>query len=316
MKRKISALLAADIVGYSALIAEDEEDTVRHLAVFRSTFEDLAARHDGRVVNAVGDAVLAEFPSCVDAVRCALDLQESLRIRNLAYPPNRSINVRIGITLADIIDREGQLFGDGVNRAARLEQLAPPGGICISHTVQEQIAGKVTVKFADIGWRKVKNIPSPIHAYIVAPTAINRQHAASSGNRKRKMRRIMTGAAAVCAMLVAAVLVTQRGEVGQGSGAFDLPPQPAPGRRPSVEPASQAVPRERPCIDIRTACEQAGFARGGVREGNGVFADCVTPIMRGTPQPQRANKTLPQIDPQIVIACRTQNPNFGEVGSR
>jgi class 3 adenylate cyclase len=256
MKRKISALLAADIVGYSALVAEDEEDTVRRLAAFRSAFEGLAARHDGRVVNAVGDAVLAEFPSCVDAVRCAIDLQESLRIRNLAYPANRSVNVRIGITLADVIDREGQLFGDGVNRAARLEQLAPPGGICVSHTVQEQIAGKVTVKFADIGWRKVKNIPSPIHAYIVGPTAIDGQHAARSGNQTWKMRRIMTGAAAACAMLVAAVLVMQRVEIGQGSGASDLPPQPAPGRRPSVEPASPTFP-----IGGKNAMGSAGAGR-------------------------------------------------------
>src|SRR5262245_58431859 len=108
MKRRISAILAADIVGYSKLVAEDEEETVRRLVVWRKVFDDLTAQYGGRVVNLVGDAVLAEFPSSVDAVRCAMDIQESIRNRNLAYPSSRQMDFRIGITVGDVVDRDGQ----------------------------------------------------------------------------------------------------------------------------------------------------------------------------------------------------------------
>src|SRR5262249_25333090 len=119
MKRRISAILAADIVGYSKLVAEDEEGTVRRLVVLRRAFDELTTRYGGRIVNTVGDAVLAEFPSSVDAVRCAMDVHESIRARNRAYPASRQMNFRIGITVGDVLDRDGQLFGDGVNIAAR-----------------------------------------------------------------------------------------------------------------------------------------------------------------------------------------------------
>src|SRR5215470_15382056 len=169
MKRKISAILAADVVKYSKLVAEDEEETVRRLGAYRTVFEEVTARHGGRIVNMVGDAVLADFPSSVDAARCALDVQETMRLRNQAYPPSWQMLVRIGITLADIMDKEGELFGDGVNIAARLESLAPAGGICVSQTVREQVAGKITAKFDDIGEQRVKNIPNPIRAYVIPP---------------------------------------------------------------------------------------------------------------------------------------------------
>ena len=127
MKRKISALLAADIVKYSRLVADAEEETVRRLAAYRAVFEEVTARHGGRIVNMVGDAVLAEFPSSVDAVRCALEVQASARESNTAYPAERQMQIRIGVTLADIMDQDGELFGDGVNIAARLESLSPAG---------------------------------------------------------------------------------------------------------------------------------------------------------------------------------------------
>jgi len=115
-----------------------------------------------------GDAVLAEFPSAVDAVRCAIDIQESLRTRNMAYPPSRQMSFRIGITIGDVVERDGDLLGDGVNIAARLEGLAEVGGICVSRAVHEQVANKLSVQFADIGAQEVKNIPTPVHAYMVA----------------------------------------------------------------------------------------------------------------------------------------------------
>jgi class 3 adenylate cyclase len=168
MKRKIAAILAADIAGYSRLVAEDEEETLRRLESYRSVTNDFIARYGGRIFNTAGDAVLAEFPSAVEAVRCAIDIQESLRTRNMAYPSSRQMSFRIGITIGDVVERDGDLLGDGVNIAARLEGLAEVGGICISRAVHEQVANKLSVPFADIGAQEVKNIPTPVHAYMVA----------------------------------------------------------------------------------------------------------------------------------------------------
>jgi len=168
MKRKIAAIFAADIAGYSRLVAEDEEETLRRLASYRQVTDDFIAKCGGRIFNTAGDAVLAEFPSAVEAVRCAIDIQESLRTRNMAYPPSRQMSFRIGITIGDVVERDGDLLGDGVNIAARLEGLAEVGGICISRAVHEQVANKLSVQFADIGAQEVKNIPTPVHAYMVA----------------------------------------------------------------------------------------------------------------------------------------------------
>jgi class 3 adenylate cyclase len=168
MKRKIAAIFAADIAGYSRLVAEDEEETLRRLASYRQVTDDFIAKGGGRIFNTAGDAVLAEFPSAVEAVRCAIDIQESLRTRNMAYPPSRHMSFRIGITIGDVVERDGDLLGDGVNIAARLEGLAEVGGICISRAVHEQVANKLSVQFADIGAQEVKNIPTPVHAYMVA----------------------------------------------------------------------------------------------------------------------------------------------------
>lgn len=168
MKRKIAAIFAADIAGYSRLVAEDEEETLRRLASYRQVTDDFIAKGGGRIFNTAGDAVLAEFPSAVEAVRCAIDIQESLRTRNMAYPPSRQMAFRIGITIGDVVERDGDLLGDGVNIAARLEGLAEVGGICISRAVHEQVANKLSVQFADIGAQEVKNIPTPVHAYMVA----------------------------------------------------------------------------------------------------------------------------------------------------
>jgi len=168
MKRKIAAIFAADIAGYSRLVAEDEEETLRRLASYRSVTDDFIAKSGGRIFNTAGDAVLAEFPSAVEAVRCAIDIQESLRTRNMAYPASRQMSFRIGITIGDVVERDGDLLGDGVNIAARLEGLAEVGGICVSRAVHEQVANKLSVQFADIGAQEVKNIPTPVHAYMVA----------------------------------------------------------------------------------------------------------------------------------------------------
>src|ERR1700681_1785137 len=160
MKRKIAAILAADIAGYSRLVAQDEEETLRRLAMYRAVVDDFVAQWGGRIFSTAGDAALAEFPSSVDAVRCALDVQESIRARNLAHPPDRRMLYRIGVTVADVVERDGDLLGDGVNIAARLGGIAIPGGICVSRAVYEQVGNKISVRFEDLGQQQVKNIPN------------------------------------------------------------------------------------------------------------------------------------------------------------
>ena len=210
MKRRISAILAADIVGYSRLAAEDEEDTVRRLAVCRNVFDESTTQYGGQVVNMVGDAILARFSSAVDAIRCAIDVQESIRVRNLDYPPSRKMTFRIGITVGDVIDRDGQIFGDSVNIAARLEGLSPPGGICVSRTVYEHVVNELSVAFEDIGEQQVKNIPNPIHAYVIAPhqgSGAGMGREAPKDVAKQRRYRSAVGAAIVVA-LVAALIAT------------------------------------------------------------------------------------------------------------
>ena len=167
MKRKIAAILAADIAGYSRLIAEDEEETLRRLADYQRLFKDQINDSGGRVFKTAGDSVLAEFPSAVDALRTAVHVQESLRVRNQAYPASRQMAYRIGLTIGDVVDQDGDLLGDGVNIAARLETLAQPGGICVSKAMYDSVVSKLSVGFKDMGLQTVKNIPQPIHVFAV-----------------------------------------------------------------------------------------------------------------------------------------------------
>jgi class 3 adenylate cyclase len=205
MKRKIAAIMAADIASYSKLVAEDEEETLRRLESYRAVFQDFVARFSGRIFNTAGDAVLAEFPSAVEAVRCAIDVQESLRTRNLAYPYSRQMSFRIGITIGDVVERDGDLLGDGVNIASRLSGLAQPGGLCVARTVYEQVANKLSVEFVDIGEQEVKNIPIPIHAYALALGAEDRRlHALAQKKRKPA---VSAWPVAITAASVAAVTV-------------------------------------------------------------------------------------------------------------
>jgi class 3 adenylate cyclase/Tfp pilus assembly protein PilF len=166
--RKITAILAADIAGYSRLVREDEEDTLQRLDSCRAVFRDYITRFGGRIVDMAGDSVLAEFRTAIDAVRCAVDAQESLRTQNSTCPPGRQMNFRIGITIGDVLERDGFLLGEGVNIASRLQSIAPAGGICISRSVYEAVAHKISLKFADVGQHQLKNIPDRVHAYTAA----------------------------------------------------------------------------------------------------------------------------------------------------
>src|SRR5262249_43088361 len=238
MKRRISAILAADIVGYSKLVAEDEEETVRRLVIWRTAFDELTTRYGGRIVNTVGDALLAEFPSSVDAGRCAMDVHESIRAGNRAYRASRQMNFRIGITVGDVLDRDGQLFGDGVNIAARLEGLAPAGGICVSRTVYEQVANKLSVKLEDIGRQQVKNLPDPVHAYMIAPHS----GVADTKGKPRKdgatftRTRLLTGSLIAVALIAASAVALQLYRPRPSSHVADvLAPSPSPASLASAD---------------------------------------------------------------------------------
>jgi adenylate cyclase len=213
MKRKISAILASDIVGYSKLVIADEEETVRRLATYRKSFEELVTAHEGRVVNTAGDAILAEFPSSVEAVRCAVEIQDGLRSRNGAYPPARAMMARIGINVGDVLEPDsGDLLGDGVNIAARLEQVAPAGTICVSRTVYEQTENKVALRFEDIGPQQLKNIANPVHAYVIhpfEPKGFGRNRI-SVGTRFQRPWGLRAAIAAACVIALISIVVDRQ----------------------------------------------------------------------------------------------------------
>src|SRR5215813_3478461 len=164
--RKIAAILAADVVGYSRLVGADEDRTLARLRALRSDLIDpTIALHHGRVVKRTGDGILIEFRSVVDAVRCAIEVQNGMVERNAGVPPERCIELRVGIYFGDVVrESDGDLMGDGVNIAARLEGIARPGGICISDDAYRQVKSRLDLKVSDLGLVSLKNIAEPMRA--------------------------------------------------------------------------------------------------------------------------------------------------------
>ncbi|MDH3770482.1 MAG: adenylate/guanylate cyclase domain-containing protein, partial [Nitrospirota bacterium] len=166
VERKLAAILAADVVGYSRLMGADEAGTHARLKKLRKDFvEPKVAEHRGRIVKLTGDGALAEFASVVDAVECALEIQQGLAERAANTPEHQRIELRIGINLGDVIFDEGDIYGDGVNVAARLEALAPAGGVCIADVVHQMVRGRLDVAFEDLGEQRVKNIAQPVRTW-------------------------------------------------------------------------------------------------------------------------------------------------------
>jgi class 3 adenylate cyclase/pimeloyl-ACP methyl ester carboxylesterase len=179
VERRLAAIFAADVAGYSRLMGADEEGTHAQLRAHRSELCDPAiARHRGHIANTAGDSILAEFGSVVDAVACAVGIQQSMLERNSEIPPDKRIEFRIGINLGDVITDGGDIFGDGVNVAARLEGIADRGGICISHQVLDQIEGKLDLTYRELGRQNLKNIAKPVEVY-----AIRLEGAGAPGSR-------------------------------------------------------------------------------------------------------------------------------------
>src|SRR6185503_16001999 len=163
--RRLAAIVAADVAGYSRLMGLDEVGTARMLREHRNVTDALVAKHGGRLVKTMGDGVLLEFPSVVDAVECAVAVQAVMAQRNEGVPADRQMLFRIGINLGDILIEGDDILGDGVNVAARLEGIADPGGICISSSAYDQVRGKVAVEFADLGEQRLKNIERAVRIY-------------------------------------------------------------------------------------------------------------------------------------------------------
>jgi adenylate cyclase len=236
--RKLVAILHADVAGFSRLMGVDEVGTHRVLGELRRAVDPLIASDGGRIVGTAGDSFLADFSSVVDALNCAVQIQLAARTINDPIPPDRRLELRIGVNLGDVIVDGGDIFGDGVNIAARLQALARPGTVCISHTVYEQVRNKLDLNYHPLGSHRVKNIAEPVRAYAVGVSAVP--------GRTGKQRRLLAAAAAACG-LVAAGLVTWTLYTGAGRDLLGLAaPKP-------VEVAGLAAPHRlagRPSVAV------------------------------------------------------------------
>src|SRR5512136_1966861 len=200
VKRKLAAILSADVKGYSRLMGEDEKGTVRTLNTYKEVMTGLIQHHRGRVVGTAGDSMLAEFASVVDAVECAVQIQKELKSRNAELPENRRMEFRIGVNLGDVIEDGEQILGDGVNIAARLESLSEAGGICISGTAFDHVRNKVNLGYEYLGEQTVKNIALPVRVYkvLMEPEAAGKV----IGEKKPKPEKWSWKAVAVVAVVV------------------------------------------------------------------------------------------------------------------
>jgi len=204
--RKMSAILSADVKGYSRLMSADEEGTVKALNDCREIIARCVEDHRGRIVDSPGDNVLAEFVSTVEAVKCAVKIQEELKLRNADLPESSRMEFRIGVNLGDVIEEEGRIYGAGVNIAARLEGLAEAGGICISGTAFDQVKGKLSLGYQFVGKQTVKNIPDPIRAYkvLMGPEHVGKV----IGEKKPKKWRWVQAAALMVALIAGAFFIS------------------------------------------------------------------------------------------------------------
>jgi adenylate cyclase len=301
VERRLAAILAADVVGYSRLMGIDEVGTLRRLRSYRSEVIDpaIAARR-GRIVKTTGDGLLVEFASAVDAVACAITTQRALALRNAGEAEEQRLVFRIGINVGDIIIEANDIFGDGVNVAARMETLAQPGGVCISRAVRDQVRDKLPVSFDDLGEQAVKNIARPVRAFGLSPEVIAAApdltpHAATAGVLPRASRRLWI-AAALAGLLVAG-----------GGGTWWL------ARAPSAMPhaAQPGAPEAAPEAGARASIAVLPFVALSADSGRDYFADGLTEDIIAA---LGRFRDLSVIAPAAVFAYKGKNPTPAEIG--
>ncbi len=224
MERRLAAILVTDVVGYSRLMGEDEAGTLERLKAHRKKLIDpKIAEHHGRVVKLMGDGALVEFASVVDAVQCAIDIQRSIAERNAEVPAEKRIEFRIGINLGDVIVEGEDIYGDGVNIAARFQELADPGGIFISRSARDQVRDKLDISLEDLGEHEAKNIARPVHVFrVVLDAASPRKRDQPTRKPSRTWTRPAAAAAAVALVLMVATAAWFRPWVSEP--AFDASP--------------------------------------------------------------------------------------------
>lgn len=204
LERRLATILMADVVGYSKMMGENEERTIEILRGHREIFDEMLKMHRGRIFNTAGDAILAEFPSAVDAVRCATEVQAALRTRNDHLPPEQRMWFRIGVNLGDVVVQNGDLLGDGVNVAARIQTVAEPGGVCIAGSVYDQIQNKLSLRFRQLGEKSFKNIAQPIRTFSIEDNSPGTVSSVGDRATPRDKRPILAAAAIIALIALAA----------------------------------------------------------------------------------------------------------------
>ena len=273
VERKLAAILAADVAGYSRLMGADEDGTLAQLKGHRRALVDPKIReHRGKIIKTTGDGMLVEFASVVDAVRCAVEVQRGMAERNAGVPPDKRIEFRVGINLGDIIHDERDIFGDGVNVAARLEGLAEPGGICISRSVRDPVRDKLGFRFEDMGEQALKNIATPIHAYRVRFGGATPEERAAAFRPLPRHRTAVAasavGVAVVCAIAVIAV------------GFWPRRPPPPVAAQPVAAVASAPLPLlDKPSVAVLPFTSIGGDAKQE-RLADGITEDVITDLSR------------------------------------
>ncbi|CAN7679745.1 adenylate/guanylate cyclase domain-containing protein [Pararhizobium sp. LjRoot238] len=294
-ERRLAAIVAADVAGYSRLMGENEVETLAALKVLRKDLIDpLVAGHKGHIVKTTGDGLLLEFPSVVEAVACAVDVQRGMLESNRRVLADRRIDFRMGINIGDVIFEDGDVFGDGVNVAARLEQIAPPGGICLSEDVYRQVRNKLDVAVYDVGQQRLKNIANPVRVYRIdlTPQAKARRRFAEHADwRARPLGLALAGAAMLSAIVTAAVWF--------GLGRIPAPQQQA--ERSALEAATLF-----PIIAVLPFANQTGD------EAQSYFADGVTEEVINA---LGRFKSLRVIGPNAVLRYRNQLAARVEISS-
>ena len=238
MERKLTAILCADVYGYSRLMGQDEEATLRALSAHRKLIDSLIEQHRGKFVNAAGDSVLAEFVSVVNAVQCAVEIQNALKAENAEVPPEKRMQFRVGVNFGDVMVEGEQIYGDGVNVAARLESLAEPGGICISATVHEQIRDKLAFGYQDLGDQEVKNIARPVRVYRVLPEA----EGPATGKTARRYLRGGVLSIVGLAIIMGTIILAQHVSLKPPHTHASIPPPPTPALALPDKPSIAVLP--------------------------------------------------------------------------